>query len=960
MAQITGNTCEIVTIFPMEVECKVTNASTPLSTNGSVEVLIQGGTGPYTITWNNGQNGSVLTGLSPGTYSATVVDYYGDYTVTTNCVVDYDNFYLDRLLECADISSPNLYVFYDGTSLDETKAVEASESIRTWYSGKTDEGFGGLLYEGVVGQTSNNGENWLWWGTYPYLGSLTGGTLSDGSEVKLYGLTGETVSHSEADSRWCTNSSGECNPKNVSFNFENDTYQRINRGQVLTGFVTNDDRSQGLPFDTTPSSLNGQYEDIFGDFIGGDTNYIVICVADEADGVVGLYHGRVGGTNSAPAKSDLYNDPFTLKGNGWDTTNTKAPSDRYVGDYERFLKVWEDIVVNEGGSFNGLVYPVCDSNITRIPFVQHSVATIEGTTITSSEYTTKYGGSITNVGPENLNLSALTRTNVYTALTSNSVYTSLPAQYQQGAGLKNFGWEVDPDVTNFTTTVVGDALDEFFSSIQLSDNEVFVTQGNNFSSTPIYSFNEIDGCYQYDSQVLYTGQSYSAVTISSQYDDCIACQPSPPNLPVQPTLCLTDGVSTQYTFTPNGVDGNNNFVWINSANSLTMSYSTSASRWVVTNWNSIGSGTMQKLQSPPSTIPTGSWTNYGSSSENSWSVNIGECVMIPLTLTASPSDPTCVGQTGSVTLNANGGYSPYQYKLPSISSSYQNSGLFTSLQPGTYLGEVLDNSGNTATTNFIINTGINNVNYAVGLTRGTITPNLNPEANSLTTSYNYTVTVNPTLPTGIDLTFKVKLSHTKEGLRTGDLPLSSYVQFSHSFTVNKNNASVTVTDTNFNSDSTGGLTDCNEVTSISTFESISNDITISNGDVVNGSVSTTVDLNELSTDCDCQSLGDYDTTLQIVDVSIEGGTCATASAAITPLSMETKRRGCNPPSNCYTYSILNDSDIAALIRYTACGGNLTTATVNGLQTISVCSSTTPTVVGSSNNITITATSNTCT
>jgi len=252
------------------------------------------------------------------------------------------------------------------------------------------------------------------------------------------------------------------------------------------------------------------------------------------------------------------------------------------------------------------------------------------------------------------------------------------------------------------------------------------------------------------------------------------------------------------------------------------------------------------------------------------------------------------------------------------------------------------------------------VNYAVGLTRGTITDSVNSEINSLTRSYNYTVTVNPTLPTGIDLTFKVKLSHTKEGLRTGDLPLSSYVQFSHSFTVNKNNASVTVTDTNFTSNSIGGLTECNEVTSISTFESISNDITISNSDIVNGSVSTTVDLNELSTDCDCQSLGDYDTTLQIVDVSIEGGTCATASAAITPLSMETKRRGCNPPSNCYTYSILNDSDLAAQIRYTVCGGNLTSTTVNGLQTISVCSSTTPTVVGSSDNITITATSNTCT
>ena len=888
--------------MPLEVECVVTNASTPLNANGSIQLLINGGTAPYTISWNNGQSTSTLTGLLPGTYSATVTDYYGDYSVTTECVVEYDSFYLDKLIECSDISNPNVYVFYDGTSLDETKATEASNSIREWYSGKTDDGFGGLLYEGVIGKNTNNGENWLWWSTYPYLGSLTGGTLSDNSTIELFGLNGESVSNSvTTDPRWCKNNSGACVPKNTSFNYENSTYQRINRGLNINNGL-NDSRSQGLPF-TAPSSLNGQGEGIYGDFIGGDTNYIVICITDEADGAVGLYHGRIDGTNSAPVKSDLYNDPFTLKGNGWDTTNTKAPSDRYVGDYERFLKVWEDIVVNEGGSFNGLVYPVCDSSIARIPFVQHSVATIEGETISSNDYTTKYGGSITNVGPENLNLSALTRTNVYTALTTNSVYTSLPAQYQQGAGLKNFGWEVDPDVTNFTSTVVGNALNDFFENIQLSDNEIFVSQGNTFTTTPIYSFNEIDGCYQFDSTELWTGQTYSAVTISAQYDNCIECNPSTPNQPPQPTICLTNSVDTNYTFTPTGTDSNGNYTWTNSTNSLTMRYNITSSKWEVITWSTVGTGLMNKFESPVSvgSIPTGAWINSGTDSNVSWSVNLGECAGFPLVLTANPSDPACEGGKGSVELTAAGGIPPYQYRINGT-PPYQNSGLFTNLEKGMHQGEVLDSNNQTATTYFTINNGQSSQPYVVSLTRGItgINTSTNNSSNSTTTNYNYTVSVKPSLPSGLSLSFKLKLTNTQKGYGNGTIALGSFVQFSKSFSVNKNSTPITTTDggTNFYTTLVCGNTGYTKTT---TFNSTSNQITIQSGDVVSGTVTTTVDLNQLSSNCNCKTFGEYNTLLEITDVSISGSDCVSAINAYSNLVMWTKREDCELVTPCSPY-----------------------------------------------------------
>ena len=885
MAQISGNTCNIITLSPMEVECVVTNASTPIASNGSVQVLINGGTAPYSISWTNGQQGSTLTGLLPGTYSAVVTDYYGDYTVTTECVVDYDSFYLDKLLECADISSPNIYVFYDGTSLDETKATEASNSIREWYSEKTNEGFGGLLYEGVVGD-NNNGENWLWWATYPYLGSLTGGTLSDSTPVELFGLNNESVSNSTANSIWCKNSSGECIPKNISFNFENTTYQRISRGLNINN-GSPDPRSQGVPFNA-PSTFNGQNTGIYGDFNGGDTNYIVICVIDEADGAVGLYHGKIDGTSENPTKSDLYNDPFVLKGTGWDALNSLAPSDRYVGDYEGFLQVWKDIVVNQNGSFNGLIYPVCDSNISRIPFVQHSVATIEGETITSGEYTSKYGGSITNVGPENLNLSALTRTNVYTALTTNSVYTSLPVQYQQGAGLKNFGWQVDPDVTDFTSIVVGDALNDFFENIQLSNNAIYIEQGNTFNPSLIYSFNEIDGCYQFDSTELWTGQTYSAVTINSPYNDCIECQPVTPNPPIQPYLCLSDFFNTtQYTFTPNGTDSNGNYTWVNSDNSLTMSYNTTTRSWEITNWSNVGGGTMGFNQNPPST-PLGLWTNYGVSTEPVWFVTQGDCQGIPLSVTSTTSDPSCVGGTGSVTLVGAGGTPPYQYTIPTITSSLQNSGIFTNLPSGTYTGIVQDSGSNTATTSFTIGTGGNAVTYTMSIT----TSNLSEVQgnNTVTQVYDYNINISPQLPSGSSIAFTLRLSHTQK--KGGIVPGSTSVTFTNEFTVFKNGGPVTTSDGPVTS-STGSAGPCGDSYQLTdTYETDSIAITMTSGDMVYGVVSKTILLNNVTSNCNCPTYGDYETSLQIIDTSLKGTPCESLTRTIRPIVNNTSKSGC--------------------------------------------------------------------
>jgi hypothetical protein len=109
MGLLSGNSCNIITLFPLGLQCSSINASTPQSSNGVVTLYITGGTPPYNVTWNTGAQGTLLTSLTPGEYTATVVDYYGDFTGTTTCTVDYDSFYLEEFEDC---SNPTKYVYY--------------------------------------------------------------------------------------------------------------------------------------------------------------------------------------------------------------------------------------------------------------------------------------------------------------------------------------------------------------------------------------------------------------------------------------------------------------------------------------------------------------------------------------------------------------------------------------------------------------------------------------------------------------------------------------------------------------------------------------------------------------------------------------------------------------------------------------------------------------------------------
>ena len=137
MGQLSGNSCNIITILPLGLECDSINASTPESTNGLIALFVTGGTSPYNVTWDNGSQGTLLTNLSPGNYTATVVDYYGDFTATTTCTVGYDTFYLEVLENC-ETPNNNIYYLADLTNpLNNGSIYQLTTQIGCWISNGT-------------------------------------------------------------------------------------------------------------------------------------------------------------------------------------------------------------------------------------------------------------------------------------------------------------------------------------------------------------------------------------------------------------------------------------------------------------------------------------------------------------------------------------------------------------------------------------------------------------------------------------------------------------------------------------------------------------------------------------------------------------------------------------------------------------------------------------------------------
>lgn len=110
------NSCKVLTILDFFYECNTTDPSSYGISDGVLSVIVTGGTPPYTITWTDSDgniyNGKTITNVVSGTYHVKVVDYWGDFSGETDCVIvgpkdcDFSGSifeYIKPCIGCADI-----------------------------------------------------------------------------------------------------------------------------------------------------------------------------------------------------------------------------------------------------------------------------------------------------------------------------------------------------------------------------------------------------------------------------------------------------------------------------------------------------------------------------------------------------------------------------------------------------------------------------------------------------------------------------------------------------------------------------------------------------------------------------------------------------------------------------------------------------------------------------------------
>ena len=152
-----------------------------------------------------------------------------------------------------------------------------------------------------------------------------------------------------------------------------------------------------------------------------------------------------------------------------------------------------------------------------------------------------------------------------------------------------------------------------------------------------------------------------------------------------------------------------------------------------------------------------------------------------LTSTVNINDTIC-GCDGSFAIQGYNGTPPYSYSINN-GLTYFNTPLFSNLCPGQYSVIVKDVSGETSTNSIILNTSNNSITYNVTInTSSTTIVNNNT---TLTKKYDTTISVFPSLPSGVTITFNLvhlntskssPFSGTSTTTSTSDLVKNSVTQ----------------------------------------------------------------------------------------------------------------------------------------------------------------------------------------
>jgi hypothetical protein len=166
-------------------------------------------------------------------------------------------------------------------------------------------------------------------------------------------------------------------------------------------------------------------------------------------------------------------------------------------------------------------------------------------------------------------------------------------------------------------------------------------------------------------------------------------------------------------------------------------------------------------------VPLSGWQFFGGTGvQPSITVTTGTCpTSLPLYSVVTTQNSSCAGTQncdGNITVATYYGTTPYSYSINN-GNSYQTGNQFNGLCPGNYTVITKDAAGNTQSQPVTIGFNTNPVSYAltVDLINSTGTNGASGQDTSTKTA-NWKISINPPLPTGTTVTFKLNVNVTQQ------------------------------------------------------------------------------------------------------------------------------------------------------------------------------------------------------
>ncbi len=133
----------LVIEMPEPLELTVFNTANSNCTDGGfVEIIMEGGTDPYTYLWNNGSNAQSLTGVPAGTYTCTVTDSEGCTFVTQPITIFSDGTDLGWVATNRNV----IACFGDNDGSIDIEVSGSSQPFQyLWSNGATSQDIDGLM-----------------------------------------------------------------------------------------------------------------------------------------------------------------------------------------------------------------------------------------------------------------------------------------------------------------------------------------------------------------------------------------------------------------------------------------------------------------------------------------------------------------------------------------------------------------------------------------------------------------------------------------------------------------------------------------------------------------------------------------------------------------------------------------------------------------------------------------------